>query len=388
MKKMLSIYIQMARRGSGSSGSIMIIIVLCFIVSLCVISMSYGVVELGDTNKTGIETIKDISSGDKSLNELIDTFKTDGVKSIKDLLSGKVTFNEFKSNLNRDPKPCVGAWGNWDACSKTCGGGLKIREWEVSNDEMDGGTCVNRGKTEDASCNTQACSTSGGGGGSTPTPTPAPTPTPTPTPAQNCVANPNTWGGCTETCGGGTQSRGYTITTAESNGGLCPERTKTDEQACNTQACPPVVLFEDRDKSTLASAVQSKITSYGALGTYRRCMGNDYDWNNKSCKKTTGTASDNASPNIYSLYEDPFNSGTIEKTIAQHWVANDNGVNCTSLFNYDIIQQKVEVTTNGAKENIEIYRVPAANMYTSDYPGAANVGKDLYCPPLYYKVVT
>ena len=61
----------------------------------------------------------------------------------------------------------------------------------------------------------------GGGGGST-----------------NCVATPNSWGECSVSkCGGGTQSRGYTITTAESNGGLCPERTQTDEQACNIDAC-------------------------------------------------------------------------------------------------------------------------------------------------------
>ena len=378
----------MAPRGSGSSGSIMIIIVLGFIVSLCVISMSYGVVELGDTNKTGIETIKDISSGDKSLNELIDTFKTDGVKSIKDLLSGKVTFNEFKSNLNRDPKPCVGDWGNWDACSKTCGGGLKIREWEVSKDEMDGGTCVNRGKTEDASCNTQACSTSGGGGGSTPTPAPSPTPSPAPAPAaKNCTGSWGSWGNCSKTCGRGTKSRSWNVTSNEKNGGTCAKRNKTESASCNTQACPTVdtTPYEDRAKSTLNSTVQGLINTYGALGTYRRCMGNSYGWQSgKKCGKTTGSASNNVSPLLYPNYDDPYKTGIMDMTVAQHWVANDNGVNCRDLFTYELDKQKVGVSG----ENVEVWRVPANKLYKTDYPGAANAGKDLYCPPLYYKVVT
>src|SRR6056300_323595 len=73
------------------------------------------------------------------------------------------------------------------------------------------------------------------GGSSASTPS-SPDPTP---PPQNCVATPNAWGACSKTCGGGTKTRGYTITTAESGGGTCPQRSQTDSQPCNTQACPP-----------------------------------------------------------------------------------------------------------------------------------------------------
>lgn len=152
-------------------------------------------------------------------------------------------------------------------------------------------------------------------------------------------------------------------------------------------------LYEKRAKSNLSSAVQSNIDNYGALGTYKRCLGRSYDWLNQSCGKTKGTAWNNVSPILYSLSDNPFldangNSTTMTQTIAQHWVANDNGVDCTSLFDYDLIQQKIPITQNGVTENVEIYKVPANKMYKTDYPGAANAGKDRYCPPLYYKVVT
>jgi hypothetical protein len=68
-------------------------------------------------------------------------------------------------------------------------------------------------------------------------------------------------------------------------------------------------------------------------------------------------------------------------------VANDNGVNCRDLFTYELDQHKQpEGVIN--KENVEVWRVSAENLYKTDMPGAANLGKDLYCPPLYYKVVT
>ncbi len=164
--------------------------------------------------------------------------------------------------------------------------------------------------------------------------------------------------------------------------------TQTQEPVAPVAPTPTVdtTAYELRDKSTFPSSVQSKITTYGALGTYDRCMGNKKSPYPKICGKTIGFTAKNASPNIYSLYEDEWDDGIRERTIAQHWVANDNGVNCRDLFTYELDQHKQPEGFDG--ENVEVWRVSAANMYKTDMPGAANLGKDLYCPPLYYKVVT
>ena len=55
--------------------------------------------------------------------------------------------------------------------------------------------------------------------------------------AQNCVATPDSWGACSATCGGGTQTHGWTITADETGTGTCPERGQTESQPCNTGAC-------------------------------------------------------------------------------------------------------------------------------------------------------
>ena len=170
-----------------------------------------------------------------------------------------------------------------------------------------------------------------------------------------------------------------------------PTSSPASEVGSYTAATTPTVdttAYEDRAKSTFPSAVQSKINTYGAYGVYDRCMGNSYDRaGGKSCGKTTGSASGNASPNIYSLYNDPWNVGMREKTIAQHWVAKDNGINCRDLFNYEIDQQK-QPDQGFDGESVEVWRVSAANMYKSDYNGTNPPHGELYCPPLYYKVVT
>ena len=48
------------------------------------------------------------------------------------------------------PVNCTGDWGDWGACD--CGTGEKTKSWFVTNDEINGGSCENRGKTKSTDC--------------------------------------------------------------------------------------------------------------------------------------------------------------------------------------------------------------------------------------------
>ena len=71
----------------------------------------------------------------------------------------------------------------------------------------------------------------------TPSPTPPPTPAPTPAAVDCIVSLYSAWHPCNEQCGGGTQARDRTITTAPQHGGRGCPRLKS-ERNCNTQPCP------------------------------------------------------------------------------------------------------------------------------------------------------
>ncbi len=55
----------------------------------------------------------------------------------------------------------------------------------------------------------------------------------------NCIGSWGSWGSCSTSCGGGTQTQTYTVTTPASGGGTaCPSANgATNSQSCNTQAC-------------------------------------------------------------------------------------------------------------------------------------------------------
>ena len=100
----------------------------------------------------------------------------------------------------------------WGGCSESCGGGSQSKSYSVTAAASGGGTACPSPTTMTQSCNTQAC-------------------------VVNCAGSWGGWGSCSESCGGGSQSRSYSVATAASGGGTaCPSPT-TVTQSCNTGAC-------------------------------------------------------------------------------------------------------------------------------------------------------
>jgi len=119
-------------------------------------------------------------------------------------------------NTQECPIDCVGDYGDdtaWSACPVTCGGGVQTRPYVVSAAAQFGGTCALDGTTESQDCNTAPC-------------------------PLDCEGAYTAWSTCTETCGGGTQTRSFAVTVAAANGGQCPHEGDVQTQACNSEACP------------------------------------------------------------------------------------------------------------------------------------------------------
>merc|ERR1711994_289961 len=114
---------------------------------------------------------------------------------------------------------CVGSWSGYGSCSATCGSGVQTRTYTITTNAANGGSqCPQvNGATQTRTCNNGACPT-----------------------AVDCVGSWSGFGSCSATCGGGVQSRTYTITTnAENGGSQCPQvNGATQTQTCNNDACP------------------------------------------------------------------------------------------------------------------------------------------------------
>ena len=57
------------------------------------------------------------------------------------------------------PVDCIGSFGDWEQCSKTCSGGLQERTYSVTTQAQgNGGTCLHaEGYKESQACNTEVC---------------------------------------------------------------------------------------------------------------------------------------------------------------------------------------------------------------------------------------
>lgn len=169
-----------------------------------------------------------------------------------------------------NPVACsVGQWGGWSACTAPCGSGTQSRS-RAYTPATCGGACADPRGTESQSCNTMccpqdcsigawsswsACAPACGGGGSQTRSRSiaaaqcggvcASSVTMETQPCDNgCCAvacqlsDWTSWGGCSATCGGGSQSRSRTVQTAAACGGAACAGALTDQQSCGTACCP------------------------------------------------------------------------------------------------------------------------------------------------------
>jgi len=115
--------------------------------------------------------------------------------------------NTQSCNTQACPQPVNGGWSSWSACSQPCGGGIQTRTCTNPSPANGGADCVG---SNTQTCNTQACIGPVDGGWTD-------------------------WGTCSQSCGGGTQTRSCTNPTPANGGADC---VGSNTQSCNTQACP------------------------------------------------------------------------------------------------------------------------------------------------------
>ena len=184
---------------------------------------------------------------------------------------------EERDCILRECGECEGGWGGWSDCSANCDGGTQDRSYNViENAEEDGAECPNEtGDTETRECNTTLC--------------PLP-----------CEGGWGDWGTCSVECGGGTEERTYSVTSAAVSGGEgCPATDgESESRACNTQAC-------SADSATGASEGSdggiingmcgtSSESGYVSISDMNNCMASlgNIEWEPKYPRTCTGTSTE------------------------------------------------------------------------------------------------
>ena len=137
-------------------------------------------------------------------------------KTVVEKNGGKCNGNsneEDNCNTNNCPEPCKWTgWREWGTCSKSCGGGKRVRKRDKEIKEKYGGSC-NGGFSDESTCNTRLC----------------------PQPCQ--WGQWGIWKECSKTCGEGIRVRNREKLEKESNGGKC-SGSSNEEDECNVRMCP------------------------------------------------------------------------------------------------------------------------------------------------------
>jgi len=259
--------LSMSRFGSrGSSGGtqgvvIIIILICCF---SFVVGSVYGVAEISDNSKTGIETIQELINGTKTLKQIID-----GALDEKPKVDPATT-NKMRENMGLDPIAfdCEGSFLQWGVCDKTCGTGTQTRTFTVKTDELAGGLCPNRDVVEERDCNTNPC----------------------PVDCEGEFVDVTPGGECRYGCGTETRNVVYSITTPRAYGGqACPHADAYSRtQDCGNPACPTVDTTETIDGIEFQVKYYDDRDGHSSYSYYNTELGFFWEGNKK---EMTGTVS-------------------------------------------------------------------------------------------------
>ena len=116
-------------------------------------------------------------------------------------------------NLTPCPIDCIGSYGEFNECSATCGGGTKTKTYKITTQAQYGGKTCPISPPINETCNTHHCPI-------------------------DCIGSYGEFSECSSTCGGGTKTKTYKITTQAQYGGeTCPISPPINE-TCNTHPCP------------------------------------------------------------------------------------------------------------------------------------------------------
>eukprot|EP00591_Stephanopyxis_turris_P005139 CAMPEP_0195517700 /NCGR_PEP_ID=MMETSP0794_2-20130614/11361_1 /TAXON_ID=515487 /ORGANISM="Stephanopyxis turris, Strain CCMP 815" /LENGTH=2125 /DNA_ID=CAMNT_0040646559 /DNA_START=136 /DNA_END=6513 /DNA_ORIENTATION=- len=170
-----------------------------------------------------------------------------------------------QAQCDADPMDCSGAWGEWGSCSSSCGEGTTTRYYYITQQAYSGGEECEYKRYEEQ---TTTCSTGIEVDGEIMCPV-------------DCEGDWDDWTDCTVTCGGGSQTRLFTVTAAAAYGGYDCETvfdtdsdvvdvgdTWTEEATCSNSYCPSDCLGAWSDWTECPVTCGSELNYFTSLRTY------------------------------------------------------------------------------------------------------------------------